>query len=63
MNKIRSKRQKNRFLRHVIVFLVCFLVACVTWLSVMYTKQEIAPKDGARVQSELAQAFALCENG
>ena len=46
IKKIKSKKQKTRFWRHMLVFFVCFLIACVTWLSVMYTKQEEAARTG-----------------
>ena len=38
-NKIRSKRKKTRFWWHAFVIFICFLIACVTWFSVMYTEQ------------------------
>lgn len=54
--KIRSKKQKTRFWRHVVVFFICFLIACVTWLSVMYTKEE---QNALQAGAETACAEAL----
>lgn len=65
--KIKSKKPKTRFWRHALVFFVCFLIACVTWLSVMYTKEEQkALKDSAKAGvSETAEglSFAPTANG
>ena len=33
-------KKKKHILHYLIIYLVCFLVACITWLSVRYSMQE-----------------------
>ena len=37
LEKVERNKKKKRVLHYLIVYLVCLLVACLTWLSVRYS--------------------------
>ena len=55
--KNRRIKKEKRFLHYLIVYLVCLLVACLTWLSVRYSMR--AEQNDAQTENSEASTVSV----